>query len=65
MTKRFTLQMTCDNDAFDTTVPHFEIVRILREVADRIESGDTFDKHRNIKDWNGNVVGTFTLKEEQ
>lgn len=64
MTKRFQLQFTADNAAFDPD-PNPEIVRILRAVADRIESGDSFNTFRNIHDDNGNIVGTFALKEER
>ena len=64
MTKRFTLQMTCDNDAFEAETDA-EIVRILREVANRIERGDSYSTFRNIHDANGNIVGTFALKEER
>lgn len=63
-TKRFTLQFAADNAAFEPD-PNQEIARILREVANRIESGDSFNTFRNIYDANGNIVGVFALKEEQ
>lgn len=64
MTKQFIVQMTCDNDAFQPD-PNAEIARILRVMADRIESGDRYDTFRNIHDSNGNVVGVFALKEHR
>lgn len=64
MTKRFQLQITCDNAAFESETD-VEIARILREVADRIERGDSYSTFRNIHDANGNIVGTFALKEER
>lgn len=64
MAQRFMLHFTADNAAFDPD-PNPEIVRILREVADRIEQGDSFNKFRNVTDINGNIVGVFALKEEQ
>ncbi len=70
MTHRFQMNINCTNAAFceddsptqQTAGP--EIVRILRIVANRIESGETFDYHRNIHDVNGNIVGTFSFKNE-
>ena len=67
----FKLSIDCANAAFcegDTPTPESaapELARILRAVADRIESADTFDTYRNIQDINGNTVGTFALKYEQ
>ena len=66
----FKLSINCNNAAFcdsdaptqETAAP--ELARILREVAQRIESGDSFDTYRNIQDFNGNIVGTFALKSE-
>lgn len=71
MKHTFKLSIDCDNAAFcedyaptqQSAAP--EIVRLLRAIADRIESGDTFDTFRNIHDINGNTVGTFALKTEQ
>ena len=64
MAKQFTLQMTCDNDAFQDD-QNAEIVRILRSIADRIESGDQYNTFRNIHDSDGNIVGVFALKKVQ
>lgn len=71
MKNTFKLSIDCGNSAFcendyptqESAAP--EIARILRAVADRIESGDTFDTFRNMHDINGNIVGTFALKTEQ
>lgn len=62
--RRFTLQLTAENAVFRNE-PDAEIVRILREVANRIERGDSYSTFRNIHDANGNIVGTFALKEER
>lgn len=59
----FRLTIHTEGAAFDP--PEHELARLLRSVADRIESGDSFDMYRNIIDINGNVVGTFALKEEE
>jgi cytochrome c-type biogenesis protein CcmH/NrfF len=59
---KFTLTIECENAAFDDC--EAEIARILRDVADRVESGAAdSDKHRNLYDSNGNVVGTFVLAD--
>ena len=73
MTAKFTLAIKCSGFAFDDdetgAVTHEsaapELARILRDVAYRIESGDSFDTFRNCIDINGNVVGTFALKIQE
>lgn len=71
MKHTFKLSIDCGNAAFcegDSPTPESaapELARILRAVADRIESGDTFDTFRNMHDMNGNIVGTFALKTER
>lgn len=71
MNHTFKLSIDCASAAFcegDSPTPESaapELARILRAVADRIESGDTFDTFRNIHDINGNIVGTFALKTER
>jgi hypothetical protein len=55
----FTLRFKCDNSAFETE-PCSEIVRILRVVADRIESGGAADGASGVAmDVNGNSVGEY------
>ena len=54
-TSNFTLNIDCENLAFeDDAAP--ELARLLREIADRIESGSMAG---NIRDINGNRVGSF------
>ena len=72
MTANFTLSIKCSGFAFDDetgAVTHEsaapELARILRDVAYRIESGDSFDTFRNCIDINGNVVGKFTMKIQE
>jgi len=40
-----------------------EAARILRDIADRVERGDDVSMHQNIRDINGNIIGTFAMKE--
>lgn len=53
----FRLTIECDNAAFDPR-PDYELARLLRETALRIEGGDT---DHAIRDSNGNTVGSCTL----
>jgi len=62
----FTLKVDCDNAAFEDD-PAPELARILREVADGIESGEPRFAgwqgwFQTIHDVNGNDVGRFALK---
>jgi hypothetical protein len=52
----FSLKIDCDNDAFETEQKHEELVRILREIADRLEEyGGLIGTV--VRDCNGNKVG--------
>lgn len=55
----FTLNIDCDNAAFDGD-PADEIVRLLHVVAMKIEGGY---RDGNLVDLNGNTVGDFELTE--
>ena len=68
MSNIFKLYIKCDNAAFsdgggashDAAAP--ELARILREIANKIESGNSFDTFKTIRDINGNEVGAYALK---
>lgn len=60
----FRLRFDCDNAAFEDNGIGSEIGRILRELASRIERGEATGLHQNVKDQNGNIVGTFRLANE-
>lgn len=69
MTQRFTLYVDTDNAAFDATRfgadgegPRYEIARILREAADKIERNGVAFASETIRDVNGNDVGRYALK---
>ena len=68
MANKFMLQITTGNDAFGepgSDEERREIARILRETADRIALGsEDIGFFRNLRDLNGNIVGTFALKDE-
>lgn len=63
MRKRFTLAFDCNNAAFADD-ERTEIARVLMDVAALVERGEWMEKHRNVLDANGNIIGTFILKEE-
>lgn len=57
----FTLKIETDNAAFgdgNITDERYELARILREVAKRLESGEDSGA---VRDVNGNKVGQFSL----
>jgi hypothetical protein len=54
----FVLTINLDNDAFTGKKGLGELARLLRVVADRIESGKTSGK---VQDVNGNTVGNHEL----
>ena len=57
---KFRIGFTTDNAAFFDEVTekrtHDEVVRLLRQVADRLESGELSG---DVRDINGNKVGTY------
>ena len=60
---KFVLSITCENDAFQPDAAA-EVARILRSVADKLESGaDDFGRYRTLRDSNGNDVGRAKLAE--
>ncbi len=60
---QFRLQVTCDNAAFEGGMAT-ELASILRDVASRLESGEDCGSWVNVRDTNGNIVGSFALKTE-
>ena len=55
----FSLKLKTDNAAFSDGNKSFEIARILRELADKIEDGQT---EGNTRDINGNTTGSFKVR---
>lgn len=51
----FTITFDTDNDCF-TSKPEKETARILRDIAGKVEAGQTFGK---VMDINGNSIGTW------
>ena len=60
---KFVLNLNCVNDVFQPD-PRLEISRILRDVADQLDNGETADYFRTIFDANGNDVGRFKILKD-
>lgn len=61
---KFSLSINCGNSAFNDCNMDDEIARILRDVANRIESKGCTGFYETINDNNGNDVGRFALKND-
>ncbi|MBX6192200.1 MULTISPECIES: hypothetical protein [Pseudomonas] len=58
----FTVRFDTDNEAFDGAGRDYEIARILRAIADKVEGFGCSGFFETIRDINGNDVGRFALK---
>jgi hypothetical protein len=54
---KFNLQLECDNAAFGRE-PDFEVARILRDAADKLEKGYGSTGTITLRDINGNRCGS-------
>lgn len=61
MSKRFVASISLENASFDD--PN-ELPRILRAMADDLEIDPDYQRFRNAKDINGNIVGTYAIKPD-
>jgi hypothetical protein len=61
---RFTINMTCENAAFEDN-PQGEVSRILRRIADFLEFNNIEPTWHTILDINGNDVGRWKLGEDR
>ena len=55
---KFTLEIESENAAFSES-PEIETARLLRQTADRLETGDEYGK---LMDYNGNGVGFWDME---
>lgn len=62
-TVSFSMNVDSGNDIFQSD-PTTELVRILRETADKIDAGNYFSYFGQIKDIQGNSIGQFALHIE-
>jgi len=62
---KFELNIATDNAAFDNASGGAdEVARLLREAADKVESGGLSGQERPLRDINGNTVGAFFYADE-
>jgi len=54
-----TVKIKTQNAAFDGDDKALELARLLREIAQRLEEGQT---RGEVRDTNGNTVGAFACK---
>lgn len=57
----FTVKFDTDNAAFEDC-RDYEIARILRNIADRVERDGCSGFFETVRDINGNDIGRFALK---
>lgn len=62
----FELKINTDNAAFAEDF-HGEMRRIFEHVLQRLDGyeGPNLNKHNNVRDVNGNVVGTFKIADDE
>ena len=58
----FKLNIRTDNAAFEDC-PGFEVARILREIANKVDGRELPYYMQTIRDCNGNDVGRYSCKE--
>ena len=56
------IKIETGNDAFQDGNECYEVARILREVVDRLNTGD--NTHMELRDTNGNTVGEMQFYED-
>ncbi len=59
MADKVQLSIELGNAAFEDGPVEFEVARILRDLADKLESNG-LDGEFSVRDINGNTVGQFT-----
>lgn len=59
----FKLHIDTDNSAFEDGNKGAEVARILRQLADKLESDGLQWCYQNLRDINGNIVGAYAEKE--
>ena len=57
---KFKLEIDCSNAAFEEE-PEYEVARILRELADKLEADGSLA--HPVFDFNGNRVGRSTVEQ--
>ena len=56
----FKLKFRMGNSAFDDGNKEYEVARILKEIAEKVENGRT---EGSIMDYNGNNIGEWIIED--
>jgi len=59
MFNRITINFHTDNAAFEDN-PN-ELASILQSIANKVKEDPDYHKYQNVKDSNGNIIGTFKI----
>ena len=59
------IEIDLDNAAFDEEKEVAEAQRILTNLGKRIDTGGYFSSNKNLRDINGNTVGSFKLVDDE
>lgn len=57
--RKFELSFDCGNDAIQTET---QIAVVIINIANEILYGKATGQFQNVKDYNGNIIGTWRLK---
>lgn len=57
----FKIEIETGNAAFEDDSRNYELARILRQIAERLENGENAGR---VLDYNGNKVGAFEIEED-
>ena len=57
----FKIEIETGNAAFEDDNRNYELARILRQIAERLENGENAGR---VLDINGNKVGSFEIEED-
>lgn len=60
----FKLWIHTDNASFEDESKQYEIARILRDIANKVESSGVNWNYKTIFDSNGNDIGRYAEKED-
>lgn len=57
-----TIKINTENAAFEGPNKDTEIARLMQKIADRFSEGGSDYAKGNLRDYNGNTVGTVTVR---
>ena len=63
MFNRITINFRTDNAAFEDNPE--ELSFILQSIANKVKEDPDYHKYQNIRDSNGNIIGTFKISNDE